>query len=443
MIDYAVKWNELDDLLKTLDESPSSGGGWHIQVTEVTPEFLVGTYETATDEPHDTLQRVLRNNPVLVELSFGDSAKETFANVVDANNMFSRCEWLVSVGLPDMPNAEEVWEMFDRCSRLQSVTLPTSFPKAIYSRHFFARCSSLKEAVMPSMPLVTSISAFFYGCNALESVQLPSAFPLAEDAVSLFEGCRSLTSIRLPELPLMTDVALMFANCVNLKRVDLCSLKSIKDRIYGNSHSDSGMCGMFFGCGELEEIHGWDIPSNVNAEQDSVFHPRTPLFGGCDKLRAIYVSSSSSSSDAESWRSFAVSHGSGGDDTVTVYGSDGSTEATATVPNTEGRSVEATDWVDELILSDAEIPGVKVADMMATRLPVTGDMNAADPSEDTFTLWVKNGDRKRVNMKLSDFTNDMKLSDFTNDMSLSDFTNDLLIPVGRPANVQVGSIWLG
>lgn len=189
----------------------------------------------------------------------------------------------------------------------------------------------------------------------------------------------------------------------------------------------------FENCTALKEVHGWNMLTTSDV---------TGIFNGCTSLEAVYVPSTPST-DAETWRAFAVSHGSGGDDTVTVYGSDGSTEATATVPNTEGRSVEATDWVDELILSDAEIPGAKVADMMATRLPITGDMNAADPSEDTFTLWVKNGDRKRVNMKLSDFTNDMKLSDFTNDMSLSDFTNDLLIPVGRPANVQVGSIWLG
>ena len=249
-----------------------------------------------------------------------------------------------------------------------------------------------------------------------------AVFAALTDANRMFAYCTSLVSIELPSMPNVTDASYMFAYCTSLVSIELPSMPNVTDA-----------SNMFDSCSSLVSIHGWDIPVSAATTQTFIW---------CTVLEAVYVPSTPST-DAESWRSFAVSHGSGTDDTVTVYGSDGSTEATATVPNAEGRSVEATDWVDELILSDAEIPGAKVADMMATRLPVTGDMNAADPSEDTFTLWVKNGDRKRVNMKLSDFTNDMKLSDFTNDMSLSDFTNDLLIPVGRPANVQVGSIWLG
>ena len=265
------------------------------------------------------------------------------------------------------------------------------------ANRMFAYCISLVSIELPSMPNVTDASYMFAYCTSLVSAELPS-MPNVTDANHMFDSCSSLVSIELPSMPNVTDARNMFDSCSS-----------------------------------LVSIHGWDIPVSAATTQTFIW---------CTVLEAVYVPSTPST-DAESWRSFAVSHGSGTDDTVTVYGSDGSTEATATVPNAEGRSVEATDWVDELILSDAEIPGAKVADMMATRLPVTGDMNAADPSEDTFTLWVKNGDRKRVNMKLSDFTNDMKLSDFTNDMSLSDFTNDLLIPVGRPANVQVGSIWLG
>lgn len=252
-------------------------------------------------------------------------------------------------------------------------------------------------------------------------IDCQSIFANLTDMFALFQACSSLVFIELPPTPNVINVNSLFYSCTSLVSAKLSFMPRVTDARK-----------MFKSCCVLTEIRGWDVPI-IAADS-------TEMFIDCNKLKAVYVNSVS---DTESWRSFAVSHGSGGDDTVTVYGSDGSTEATATVPNTEGRSVEATDWVDELILSDAEIPGAKVADMMATRLPVTGDMNAADPSEDTFTLWVKNGDRKRVNMKLSDFTNDLKLSDFTNDMSLSDFTNDLLIPVGRPANVQVGSIWLG
>jgi len=238
-----------------------------------------------------------------------------------------------------------------------------------------------------------------------------------------FGMCETLIAIELPKLSNNLDS--LFYKCTNLLEVDMGQVMdaSYKDYFYN----------MFYKCTSLTKVKGFFLPSKDWDESEDI-----GMFKYCSNLESIYVRKpdvqATPSTDEGSWRAFAVSHGIGTSDTVTVYRTDGSVESTATVQNSDGRSVEATDWIDELAISKTGIPSDNIADMMATRTPITGNLDAASPSDDAFTLWAKSSDKKRINLSLSDFKNDM---------SLSDFTNDLLLPVGRPTNVQVGSVWLG
>ena len=248
-----------------------------------------------------------------------------------------------------------------------------------------------------------------------------------------FGMCGTLVGIKLPRMG-EHNLDSFFYKCSNLVEADIEHVIDSPDKY--------SFFSMFYKNTSLTTVRGFFVPSSNWDESEDI-----GMFRDCSSLESIYVRKSADllppPSDAGAWRSFAVSHGSGTDDTVTVYATDSTVEASATVTNADGRSVEATDWVDELALSDTEIPGSKVADMMSSRIPVTGNAYAVDPSVDNFVLWSKDGDRKKINLHMSDLRNDLSLSDFTNDLSLSDFTNDLVLPVGRPANVRPGSVWLG
>lgn len=248
-----------------------------------------------------------------------------------------------------------------------------------------------------------------------------------------FGMCGTLVGIKLPRMG-ENNLDSFFYKCSNLVEADIEHVIDSPDKY--------SFFNMFYKNTSLTTVRGFFVPSSNWDESENI-----GMFRGCSSLESIYVRKSADllppPSDAGAWRSFAVSHGGGASDTVAVYGSDGTVEASTTVTNEGGRCVEATDWVDELAVSDEEIPGAKIADMMATQVPLTGNMNAVDPSEDNFVLWSKDGDRKKINLHMSDLRNDLSLSDFRNDLSLSDFTNDLVLPVGRPANVRPGSVWLG
>ena len=268
----------------------------------------------------------------------------------------------------------------------------------------------------------------------------------------MFEYCQTIVTMEPLKMPNARFMIETFDYCTSLVSYDLSGVTmEAKYSVHppselGDAGNISNIKGIFAHCSSLREIRNWSFsPPEPNEYNNN----NLDCFLQCSSLENVYVvprRPSEPPADAETWRAFGVSHDSAAkDDVVNVYADDGTVETTVHIksPSDGGRSVEATDWVDELALSDTEIPGSKVADMMSSMIPVTGNTDAVDPSVDNFVLWSKDGDRKKINLHMSDLRNDLSLSDFTNDLSLSDFTNDLVLPVGRPANVRPGSVWLG
>ena len=229
------------------------------------------------------------------------------------------------------------------------------------------------------MDFLENISFMFKGCSSITDIDF-YALKNAINLESTFEGCLGLVEADVSLFPGVGINQKTFKDCTGLEIVKLPGSNATNVNLINQA---------FENCTSLKEIHGWNVPITSTV---------TNIFNNCPSLEAVYVPPSTPSADAETWRAFSVSHGSGTDDTVTVYATDGTVEASATVTNADGRSVEATDWVDELLLSGSDISGAKVADMMATRMPITGNTDAADPSQDTFTLWARDGDRLRTNV---------------------------------------------
>ncbi|KAL7714155.1 hypothetical protein QTN25_008227 [Entamoeba marina] len=99
------------------------------------------------------------------------------------------------------------------CSRLQSVTIPTSI-KTI-PKHCFSLCRVLTNVSLPST--LTSIKKkSFSNCISLESIIIPLSVTLIEEQA--FEKCYSLTSITLPTT-LSTFKCGCFKECNQLKSI--------------------------------------------------------------------------------------------------------------------------------------------------------------------------------------------------------------------------------
>lgn len=352
----AVSYRELDDLLGTLpkstfndDETP-----YLIQVTDVTEEWMTcgEQWQNNLQYDADTLTHVLwRHTDLNLSLLWGVDATEVIRTLDTVRYMFSHTS-VRSVDLSPFRAVTTCACIFRECGNLRDMNINalkncTDFQLAFEE-------SSIRDVDMSECGQINMFVSMFQGCTSLEHVVMPGSVP-AGSARELFQGCTSLESVVLPEMAY-------------------------------NISADN----MFNGCTSLKKIYNWYMPRVPGMYYNGCFR-------GCSSLESIYVKERAPH-DAGKWRAFSVSHGSGTDDTVTVYATDGTVEASATVRNADGRSVEATDWVDELLLSGTEIPGTKIADMMATRMPITGNKDAADPSQDTFTLWARDGDKLRTNV---------------------------------------------
>jgi hypothetical protein len=91
-------------------------------------------------------------------VEFGDSA-------------FWGCKKLYNVVLPKKASGNMMYNTFNRCPRLQSVTVPEGITE-LYGT--FYECRSLENVTLPD-GLTTIQGEVFSGCTSLESIEIPSS----------------------------------------------------------------------------------------------------------------------------------------------------------------------------------------------------------------------------------------------------------------------------
>ena len=133
--------------------------------------------------------------------------------------MFENCSSLQSITLPSLPSVTNCTNMFDNCSSLQSVTLP-ELPAVTNFYCMFYNCSSLQSVTLPELPAVTNCYCMFHNCSSLQSVTLPE-LPSVMSCRYMFEYCSSLQSVTLPKLPAVTNCESMFERCSSLQSLYL------------------------------------------------------------------------------------------------------------------------------------------------------------------------------------------------------------------------------
>lgn len=223
----------------------------------------------------------------LVDVEMDDFALDYAGSI---NQMFENCENLLSVDFSgqNMSSLDLfcLRYVFDGCSRLESVTWPTTVCKregnselGVDIEALFRNCVSLESVDMSAFAgcKMHRISNAFYGCTNLKSIDLSMMdFSITSLYDSAFWGCSSLTSIDVSNFGwgnIDQYSSYVFANCTNLRTINL-----------GDFYTSDGvdLNGFFQGCKSLEEI------------RYTRFAPRAATYGsffdGCESLRSIDVS---------------------------------------------------------------------------------------------------------------------------------------------------------
>ena len=169
-----------------------------------------------------------------------------FKNVHSLSSVFSGCDKLVSITVPenitdlgtcafygcssleslDLPSGiTTIGNLtFNNCSSLVSVDIPSNVTSV--DQYAFYRCSSLTAVELPSR--VSSIGQYaFSGCSSLNYIGLPSQLKTLDR--NAFSGCSSLTEVVIPE-GVTSIPQYCFENCSSLTSVTVpASVKSVGD----------------------------------------------------------------------------------------------------------------------------------------------------------------------------------------------------------------------
>ena len=146
--------------------------------------------------------------------------------ITSLNSAFVDCVNLKTIVLPNntQNSITLMTSMCNGCTKLESITLPTSMTAATSLSGTFQNCLSLTGVTFPStMNLVTTATNCFNTCESLTSVTMPTSMNACTTFASTFNGCWLLTSITMPVTvsTSLTTFSSAFLQCVNLQTLTL------------------------------------------------------------------------------------------------------------------------------------------------------------------------------------------------------------------------------
>ncbi len=139
---------------------------------------------------------------------------------------FNQCQNLTKVVF-QAQSMEEIHGCFSWCTKLQSVTFPSSLTKDM-SYDMLRGCTSLTNVVLPKN-LRTIPATMFTGCKNLKTINIPTT--VTKIGNRAFDGC-GVTSLYLPNLKDIEEGA--FSGCKSLKSLSVS--KSFVEKLKENNY---------------------------------------------------------------------------------------------------------------------------------------------------------------------------------------------------------------
>jgi len=222
-------------------------------------------------------------NVGLLEAYYGDNTCTTTSFTqsfysVNINVGYSTFGLLEYVKLPSIVSwTTAMLSMFQNCSNLYVVIMPTSAPSINTMQSTFSGCNNLLDISIPSDAIgITSLYQCFLSCTNLRTVILPTSLDSCTSMLSAFNSCISLRSVIVPSMDLCTNTSTMFNGCTSLQWVKLNSLPSP-----ASSGTTLTATSMFSACSVLQNVY---LPSSCSS---NAIYSAASIFSNCINLKNI------------------------------------------------------------------------------------------------------------------------------------------------------------
>ena len=149
-------------------------------------------------------------------LMYADLSHLDLSSVTNCQYMFESCSSLQSITLPSLPSVTNCLGMFQNCSSLQSVTLP-ELPSVKSCLNMFYKCKSLQSVTLPSLPSADNCASMFMLCSSLQSLRID--FPNCKNLSQLLYACRALNTVEIVDIRNATNLENAFFRCSSLENV--------------------------------------------------------------------------------------------------------------------------------------------------------------------------------------------------------------------------------
>lgn len=232
-------------------------------------------------------------------------APVTAGTNITFTSIFALCSSLQNVYLPATCSSNAIYSaatIFSGCTSLRSFTFPINFNASVINSAF-ANCSNLFSVIFQSaMPNCTSFNQLFNACTQLQNVTLPSSVSTSGvDMTSMFNSCTSLPSIVIPSTYRINSLQTTFASCFSLKTAVIDSSQNFCTSLASTFNSCisltnvtlpsslnacNSLNGTFSACFSLQSV---TFPATMNAVTNA-----TNCFPNCISLKSVTMPTSMS-----------------------------------------------------------------------------------------------------------------------------------------------------
>ena len=216
----------------------------------------------------------------LLEIYYGDNTQTTnptsYYGGGQTQSFFGSFNFLEYVKLPSSVPWTNMANMFNLCSSLSVVVMPTSASSVLLLNNTFSFCYKLQSIVFPSnMTGVTNMASCFNTCTNLTSVVFPTSLNSCTTLSSAFNACSSLKQITLPSINSVTTFSNTFTSCYSLEWVKFSSLPTF------GSLTSVDFTNCFSNCYNLQNVY---FPSSCSSNSNFTF---SATFSTCAQLKTI------------------------------------------------------------------------------------------------------------------------------------------------------------